>query len=156
VRRKGGPETLERLIERVYPSKEGYVEVRAHRAFAHAVPENIRRRAMPSRVHRGILHVNAQSTAWAQELQMMAPRILDAMRKADPTLDLRELRFRVGPVEAERAPAPVPVEISSAPVEITPDLAAAIASIRDEEVREAFLGALRAYGDGAATTRRDR
>src|SRR5690606_27840259 len=79
VKRKGGQETLERMIERVYPSRDGYVEVRAHRAFARALPAGLIRRAMPARVHRGVLYVNAESPAWAQELQMMAPRVLEAM-----------------------------------------------------------------------------
>src|SRR5690606_8404100 len=38
VKRRGGQATLESVIEKVYPSREGYAEVRAHRAFARAMP----------------------------------------------------------------------------------------------------------------------
>jgi hypothetical protein len=155
VKRKGGQESLEHLIERVYPSKDGMLEVRAHRAFDRAVPPALKRRAMPSRVHRGVLQVNTESAAWAQELQMMAPRVLEAMRRADPSLDVRELRFRVGPVDRveERV---LQLETRPAdPVELTPTLAAAISSIRDEGVRDAVLGAVLAYGEGSASARRE-
>jgi hypothetical protein len=155
-RRKGGHENLEQLIERVYPSREGFVFVRAHRAFARALPESLTRRAMPARVHRGVLHVNTESAAWAQELQMMGPRVLEAMKKTDPSLDVRELRFRVGPVvrDSDREFAPKPNVIE--PVEVTPTLAAAISSIRDEGVRGAVLGAVLAYGEESASPGRRR
>lgn len=146
MKRKGGSESLERLIERVYPSRDGFIEVQAHRAFAKSVPERLRRRATPSRVYRGVLHVNAESSAWAQELQLMAPRVLAAMKKADPTLGVRELRFRVGPVLHFEVPTP-PEPPALDPVELTPTLAAAISSIRDEDVREAVLEAVRAHGE---------
>jgi hypothetical protein len=155
VKRKGGQENLERLIERVYPSRDGFVEVRAHRAFARALPGALRSRAMPSRVVRGVLHVNTESTAWAQELQMMAPRVLQAMKEADPALDVRELRFRVGVVDhqSEREVPPVPARAVE-PVEVTPQLAAAISSIRDDGVRDAVLDAVLAYGEDSASPRR--
>jgi hypothetical protein len=157
VKRKGGKASLEELIERVYPSKDGLLEVRAHRAFARAVPVALKRRAMPARLHRGVLHVNAESAAWAQELQMMAPRVLEAMRRADPSLDVRELRFRVGAVHSleERAELVEPRRASE-PVELTPTLAAAISSIRDEGVRDAVLGAVLAYGEDSAPSGRER
>jgi hypothetical protein len=156
VRRKGGRENLESLIERVYPSKEGFIEVRAHRAFARAVPHGLHKRAMPARVVRGVLHVNTESAAWAQELQMMAPKILESMKTAEPTLDVRELRFRVGPLERAEDRELLPLGRTIEPVALTPKLAAAISAIRDEGVRDAVLGAVLAYGEDSAGPRRGR
>ncbi|NLE47279.1 MAG: DUF721 domain-containing protein [Sandaracinaceae bacterium] len=142
--RAGGPAKLGELLEKVYPSKSGYLEVRAHRAFELALSERIKKNAHPSRIVRDTLYIDVASSAWAHELNMMAPSILAKIRSVDAALPVRALSFRVGPVPKRPAP-PARIEYKAPKAEISDAaLAVQIARIRDERAREAFLAAYHA------------
>lgn len=145
--REGGPATLAELLEKVYPSRLGFAEVRAHRAFELALTERIKKNAHPARIFGDTLYIDVSSSAWAHELQMMAPALLAKLQAVDPKLPIRTLAFRVGQVPKR---IPTPARPSYKPPEGTltdAQLAAQVARIRDERSREAFLKAyLAAFG----------
>lgn len=148
-RRIGGAATLGELLEKVYPSRTGYAEVRAHRAFELALTERIKKNAHPARIFRETLYVDVASSAWAHELQMMAPTLLAKLREIDPSLPIRGLSFRTGPVP-ERVPPPARPAYQPPEGAISDALLAAqVARIRDERSREAFLKAYYAAVDQA-------
>lgn len=140
-RRSRGAATLAELLEKVYPSRVGYAEVRAHRAFEKALSERIKKNAHPARIFNETLYIDASSSAWAHELQMMAPSLLAKLRSVDPSLPVKALKFRVGDVPARPKPSARPVYTPPEGAISDAFLAAQVARIRDERSREAFLKA---------------
>ena len=111
-------------------------------AWPDAVGDGIARNAWPARIARDrTLHVATASSAWAFELQQLAPSILDRLRAA--------VSERVAPTALRFAPGPLPASASlsasggspSPPGGLDPtleekELGAHIASaIADEELR---------------------
>jgi predicted nucleic acid-binding Zn ribbon protein len=64
-------------------------------AWEHAVGLEIARRSRPAKLANGVLSVLTASSAWSAELSFLAPKIIDALRRAVPEADLRRLRFSV-------------------------------------------------------------
>lgn len=50
-------------------------------------------------IRRGKLEITVTSSALAQELTFQKPTLLEALRKALPQETIRDLRFRVGPIQ---------------------------------------------------------
>jgi hypothetical protein len=76
-------------------------------AWPEAVGAAIARNAWPARIGRDrTLHVAAASSAWAFELQQLAPSILDRLRAALPErVAPAALRFAPGPLPAPALPS---------------------------------------------------
>ncbi len=53
----------------------------------------VAKQAFPNRLQQATLVVQAISPIWAQELQMMAPRLLEAIDEHCPHLNVKRLRF---------------------------------------------------------------
>ncbi len=97
------------------------------------------RRTIPERLERGTLWVVVSSPAWAQELALHAPLLLERLRARG--VDARQLRFRVGvvaPIDRGGVVAPAEQELAR-----VGDAAAASdprgkppASVKDEALRE--------------------
>src|SRR4029078_7058401 len=68
-----------------------------------AVGTKIARRARPTRLERGVLHIRTASSTWAQELSLLADTI--AAQPPARGLDVRSLRFHGGPVEPLKRPS---------------------------------------------------
>lgn len=107
-----------------------------------AVGSRIARKAQPHRLERGVLTVCVTSSAWANELALLADDILTQLR--DRGLVVEQLRFRVGKVRPhgprrihERKQAPPP----NAPL---PDgLKDRVAALPDDGLRQALVDAAR-------------
>lgn len=105
-----------------------------------AVGSRIAARARPVKLERGILYVRTASATWAQELSLLANPILEQLRARG--LEVEALRFRVGPVDApERPPTRDEVRTSPPSAPLPPPLAAEIARVPDDELREAIARA---------------
>lgn len=57
------------------------------------VGPEISRQAMPLRIHSGTLTLQATHPTWANELQFMAPDLLEKIRHHCPQLPVKRLRF---------------------------------------------------------------
>jgi predicted nucleic acid-binding Zn ribbon protein len=64
-------------------------------AWEQAVGPEIARRSRPAKLSGGVLTVLTASSAWSSELTFLAPKIIEALRRAVPEADLRRLRFSV-------------------------------------------------------------
>ncbi|HXW50969.1 MAG TPA: DUF721 domain-containing protein [Candidatus Acidoferrales bacterium] len=64
-------------------------------AWQEAVGPEIARRSRPAKLAGGVLTVLTASSAWSAELTFLAPRIIEALRRAVPEARLRRLRFSV-------------------------------------------------------------
>jgi predicted nucleic acid-binding Zn ribbon protein len=130
-------ESLGALLGRttqVRPAKADAVLPVPPRAWERAVGTRIAARARPLRLERGILHVIAANSAWAQELSLLAESI--AARLREEGLAVTSLRFRVGDVDAPALARPrEPPREMPAPVPLPRELRSLVDRIPDEELR---------------------
>ncbi|WP_437901772.1 DUF721 domain-containing protein [Sorangium sp. So ce124] len=105
-----------------------------------AVGSRIAARARPLKLERGVLHVRAASSMWAQELSLLGDAITAQLRSRG--LPVQSLRFRVGKVEPVARPPwreevrPTPKE-APLPVEVRRELG----KVADTELRDAIAKA---------------
>jgi hypothetical protein len=123
---------------RVPPSVEASpVAVRDWEA---AVGSRIATRARPTRLERGVLHVTAATSTWAQELSLLADAIVFQLRGRG--IDVQSLRFHVGVVEAPaRPPTRGDVRRAPAPATLPKALADEVARVVDDDLRAAIAEA---------------
>src|SRR5512132_2359875 len=74
----------------------------AFRDWESAVGTRIAARARPIKLERGVLLVRAESSTWAQELELLSEAIIPQLRGRNLAVD--SLRFRVGQVDAPDRP----------------------------------------------------
>lgn len=145
ARRSGEPKWIGEIVEAVLPSRprDGQVPLpRLHGWWARAVPPRIAREAWPVRLDRdGVLLVHARSAVWAAELDALRERLLAAVRRHAPAIGIRDLRIRVGPLPELPTPPVEPPPRLRQPTELPADVAAAVARIGDDEVRDAVASA---------------
>ncbi len=105
----------------------------AEHAWRRAVGARIADRAKPISLENGILVIKVATAAWAHELSLMKTDLLKPLG----THGVKDIRFRVGAVEAPQQPTeqrksravPKPAPLSG-------ELAANVAKIEDPELRE--------------------
>lgn len=122
-----------------------------------AVGSKIARRARPTKLERGVLHVRTATATWAQELSLLADTICEQLRARG--MKVRSLRFQVGPVEPIARPAwRSDVRAAPEPAALPPEVLATLAGVADPELREAVARAaatmLGQAGREAVTSRR--
>jgi predicted nucleic acid-binding Zn ribbon protein len=119
-----------------------------------AVGPRIADRAHPVSLERGVLLVKVTSSAWANELQMLAPELVARLRVRGHAVD--QLRFRVGPLDQpERPPERRATRKVPPPVALGPELKASLALIGDDVLRsviERAASANLAWQDHVAQT----
>lgn len=146
--RLDAPEPLEELLDRVgehrFARKQLPIPLARWRA---AVGPRIADRARPVAIERGLLIVKVVTSVWANELAMLAPQILEKLAKPSnlgPALDIKGLRFRVGPLEVtegiqqRRNYRQVP-----APAVLAPELEQSLERIEDDDLRKLIERAAR-------------
>ncbi|HEY4116733.1 MAG TPA: DUF721 domain-containing protein [Byssovorax sp.] len=138
------PEALESLLGRVSPGSVASAQaVVPPRVWAAAVGIRIAERARPISLERGVLTIRAATSVWASELSMLGAAILGRLRSAG--MNVRELRFRVGPIDPPRRAATIREERDiPPPPPLEGELAKQVQKISDPELRELLDGAARA------------
>lgn len=138
-RRAGGLAMLGAALREVYPGKEQFDEALVFGGWNDAVPPRVALNAQPVRFQRGTLQVHVKSPVWAQELSFLKEDLLRQLRAKAPSLNVRDIRFRVGPLpEVARIPSlerPVPVPPPKRAT-LTPELMLALEFVPDEALRE--------------------
>lgn len=106
-----------------------------------AVGTKIARRARPVKLERGVLHVRTATSTWAQELSLLADRIVEQLRARG--MNVKSLRFQVGPVEPIARPAwRSDVRVTAPPAPIPPEIKAILARTHDAGLRDAIARAM--------------
>jgi hypothetical protein len=109
-----------------------------------SVPPRVAREVVPVRFRDGVLHLHTRMAVWAQEVSLLAPRLVEHMRARDPRMPVQKLAPRVGPM-----PERLPVEPEPAPLAITPidpkelptEIRTALAAVGDEGLRRVLTEA---------------
>jgi hypothetical protein len=135
------PEPLEAILSR--SGENRFARVRppvAAKLWRDAVGARIADRACPVWLHAGMLVLRVPSSVWAHELSLLADEICARLRERG--VDVRSLRFRVGPL----APLERPPErrmARSVPTErtIPSELAPALGLVADDALRGAIASA---------------
>jgi len=140
ARRRAGIEPLFSVLQRetgiTAPPGTARAPV-SPRDWEAAVGSRIAARAQPVKLERGVLHVRAASSTWAQELSMLSEPILEQLKARGVAVE--SLRFRVGPVAPPaRAETRHDVRTSPPAVKLPEALAAEINHVADEALREAI------------------
>ncbi len=110
--------------------------------WAAAVGARIAERTRPIAIESGVLVVRAATSVWASELSLLSDALLARLRANGVTV--RALRFRVGTIEpVERAVALRKAKVPRATT-LDPGVAATIATVEDDELRETIAASARA------------
>src|SRR5688572_23697382 len=101
-------ENLSALVARVYPSRnrEDIEAVQAFGAFMRALSPRVLRNARPVKLFRGTMIVHTSNSAWANSLQLESVGVLAKLKRVTPSLRVRKLVFRSGPLPDAALPLP--------------------------------------------------
>jgi hypothetical protein len=112
---------------------------RAMRAFMLAAGPRIGEHARGERLRGSILYVRCDSSAWTQHLHVMKESLIERLHKTPGGEGVAELRFNVGPLDEvagwEAPPAAAASERDTAPAELPEEVARALGSVEDPELR---------------------
>ncbi len=112
----------------------------APRDWELAVGTKIARRARPTKLERGVLHIRTASSAWTQELSLLADAIVEKLRARG--LDVRSLRFHVGSVEPLARPSwRTETRKAPGPAALPAEVKRSLAAVPSEELRDAIARA---------------
>jgi predicted nucleic acid-binding Zn ribbon protein len=135
------PEGLDGILDRAGESRFAKTEVPvAPRVWREAVGGRIADRAEPISLVSGVLTIRAATSVWANELSMLSTTLI--ARLDDRKVAVKELRFRVGPIQsALRPPERRVSQAVPSPAPIPADLARELGKVEDEELRRAIAHA---------------
>ncbi len=148
--RLDAPEPLEGVLERAgenrFAKKQLPVPLAHWRA---AVGPRIADRARPIALERGVLVVKVVSSVWANELSMLAPQIIKKLAESRPNgapgIEVKSLRFRVGPLEVlEGIPQVFTLRRVPPPAPLAPEMERSLETIADDDLRAMIGRAARA------------
>lgn len=104
-----------------------------------AVGTRIARRAEPVRLHKGVLYVRVSSSAWANELALLAGDILCQLGESG--IEASALRFDVGTLSTPQPKRAKPKTAAPKNAPLPPALAPCVATVEDDELRTALRDA---------------
>lgn len=159
--RGGEPTSLATLVRAVYPGRadQELASLHAFRWWFRAVPPRVYERALPVKLRSGVLTIHTANSTWASELSFLKPSLLASVQRHAQGAQIRDLRFKVGPMPTldrpgreRHAPEVPPLPLS----ELPSTLARALASVRDDALRERIQTAASSALARSEARRRDR
>ena len=99
---KGTPQPIANVLAQLL-ARRGYARQSAaascEAAWREAVGQALAGVTRPGNIRRGVLEVFVANSTLLQELAFQKAQVLDRLRKLLPDEAIRDLRFRVGPIE---------------------------------------------------------
>jgi predicted nucleic acid-binding Zn ribbon protein len=99
---KGTPQPIADVLAQLM-ARRGYARQAAaassEAAWREAVGQALARVTRPGNIRRGVLEVFVANSTLLQELAFQKTQLLDRLRQLQPDDSIRDLRFRVGPIE---------------------------------------------------------
>lgn len=140
-------ENLSALVAKVYPGRgrEDIEAVQAFGAFMRALSPRVLRNARPVKLTRGTLLVHTANSAWANSLQLESDGVLAKLKRVSPSVRVRKLVFRSGPLPDCALPLPHTPLIVTRRIELKTlpeELARGLARIHHDALREAVAKAV--------------
>ena len=138
------PESLDGVLTRAGENR--FARKKAplpERLWVEAVGHRIAERARPLGLEHGILTVRAATSVWANELSLLSDELIARLQERG--VAVKELRFRVGPLEPTAPPAePRETREVPPPASLPSPIAKALEEVADDELKDAIEGAARA------------
>jgi len=129
------PEAMEAILDRAGESR--FARARspiALKVWRDAVGARIADRARPMSLWEGVLLLRVPTSVWAHELSLLAGEVCARLRERG--VDARELRFRVGALEAvDRPPERRVARAVPTSFAVPPELTHALGDVGDDELR---------------------
>ncbi len=101
-RHLGGPQRIADALSRLM-ARRGYARIQAaselDAAWSGAVGDPLAGQSRPGNLRRGVLDVTVGNSAVMQELTFIKRTILKELERMVPEQKIRDLRFRVGPID---------------------------------------------------------
>jgi predicted nucleic acid-binding Zn ribbon protein len=98
----GGPARIADALSQLM-ARRGYARIQAaselDAAWGDAVGEQLATQSRPGNLRRGVLEVTVGNSAVLQELTFVKRTILKELQRTVPEQKIRDLRFRVGPID---------------------------------------------------------
>jgi hypothetical protein len=132
------PESLDAILSRAGENRFAQVSPPVPpNVWRDAVGQRIAERACPVWMKGGMLVLRVPSAVWAHELSLLSEEVCARLRQFG--IEVRTLRFRVGPIPSVERP-PERRVARSVPAErtIPPELTRALAGVDDEVLRSAI------------------
>jgi predicted nucleic acid-binding Zn ribbon protein len=99
---KGSPQPIADVLAQLL-ARRGYARQSAaascEAAWQEAVGQALARVTRPGNIRRGVLEVLVANSTLLQELAFQKTQLLDRLHQLLPDGSIRDLRFRVGPIE---------------------------------------------------------
>lgn len=144
--RRSEPTALGELVPAVFGRSNTTMMVSViSAAWERVLPARVVKNASPTRLRERVLYVETTTSAWAHEVTLMAPTLIDKLRAAMPSLELESLRVRAGqrprrPRNDERRP---PKVVPLAEADLPGSLREALDRVDDAPLREVLTRAAR-------------
>lgn len=138
------PERVEGILDRAGESRFSSVRPAvAPKVWREAVGARIAERASPVSLYGGVLLLRVPSSVWAHELSLLTGELCERLRERG--IEVRELRFRVGPVPAvDRPPERRSVRAVPPPEAVPREVEEPLAQVADGALREVIARAVSA------------
>jgi hypothetical protein len=138
------PEAIDITIDRARGTDAPWSKpVIRERIWRDAVGGRIADRARPVELVRGILWICVATSVWASELSLLSAELVSRLRERG--VAVRQLRFRVGPIDAHGSPRDSRRKRTVRPeVDLPEELEGHLSAIGDDELRKEIAGAARA------------
>jgi predicted nucleic acid-binding Zn ribbon protein len=98
----GRPRPIANILSDLIASS-GYARIQASgslgEAWREAAGELLARQSRPGQVRRGVLEISVGNSTLAQEMSFHKPALLAKLAALVPDENIRDLRFRVGPID---------------------------------------------------------
>ena len=98
----GAPKPISNILAELL-ARRGYARVQAaglsQQAWNEAAGEQLAAATRPGKVSRGVLEVFVTNSMLAQELGFAKKKLLARLQQLQPDEKIRDLRFRVGPLD---------------------------------------------------------
>ena len=152
--KKEDPEHIGSILEQLFRNPEWKDKLKASiplLRWQEIVGEKIARQSQPESLSNGVLQVRVANSAWLHHLRFLERDLRQKLNKELPSLEIKELRFRQGPLDQAE-----PVKSSSSPEEmqdpqthqekpepLEPNQLRLLQSVTDPELRKNLEGLFR-------------
>ena len=145
-KRRSEPIALGELVPAVFgPNNSAIAVSRISAVWERVLSPRIAKNASPTRLKERVLFVETTTSAWAQEITLMAPTLLEKLRAGMPSLEVDSLRVRASAhpkrasADRRRPPTVAPLAEAELPTALQEELA----RVEDDPLRDVLTRAAR-------------
>ncbi|UCG10959.1 MAG: DUF721 domain-containing protein [Deltaproteobacteria bacterium] len=151
---KKDPEHIRTILNRFLRDRDWEERLQASLTLSRwqeAVGPTIARQCQPEFLTKGVLQVRVENSVWLTHLRFLREELRHKLNHEFPSLDIREIRFRQGPLESLASPPSPTIDRSTRPrtakdnpvPPLTPEQQSLLKRIPDRDLRRRLKSLLR-------------